>query len=203
MLSVILHGYPRKRKHIEKFRGKGTENIWKSRSSKKISFWASQFVLFTRHYKLINKWRRMAGQVACIDVPEMNKRILVGKSMRKRYLEDLGVDGMIILKRILKEYEGDVDWSHLTQKRNQRSSLLSTITKTEVPQNAGYIRTSRATFLLSRTLLYGVSCFSEDEMNSVKIVLHWEIGNTALHLGAWKHRPLLCSGNVPTLRGAL
>jgi hypothetical protein len=122
---------------------------------------------------------------------------------RRDHLGHLGVDGMIILKRILKEYEGDVDWSHLTQKRNQRSSLLSTITKTEVPQNAGYIRTSRATFLLSRTLLYGVSCFSEDEMNSVKIVLHWEIGNTALHLGAWKHRPLLCSGNVPTLRGAL
>ena len=41
-------------------------------------------------------------------------RVLVGNSEKKGYLEDIGLNGMIILKRILKIGWNSVQWSDLS-----------------------------------------------------------------------------------------
>jgi len=49
------------------------------------------------------------------------------------HLEDLGVDGKIILEWILgKQWEG-MDWIHLTRDRDQWRTLVNTVTKLRVP----------------------------------------------------------------------
>jgi hypothetical protein len=45
-------------------------------------------------------------------------------------LEDLGVDERIILKWMLKKLVGSVDWSHVTQHRDQWHGLVNTVTVT-------------------------------------------------------------------------
>jgi hypothetical protein len=45
-------------------------------------------------------------------------RILVGTPEGRGYLEDTGVDGSMILKWILKNWDGGMDWIDLTQDRD-------------------------------------------------------------------------------------
>jgi hypothetical protein len=42
-------------------------------------------------------------------------------------LEDLGVDGMIILKRIFKQYDGGKDWIYLAQGRDKRRTVVNNV----------------------------------------------------------------------------
>jgi hypothetical protein len=49
---------------------------------------------------------------------------LVGKIDKTDHLEEIGVDGNIILMRILKERE-DVDWIKLTQNKDKRRTLIN------------------------------------------------------------------------------
>jgi len=48
-------------------------------------------------------------------------------------LEDLGVDGRIILKLMLKEWVGAMDWIGLVQDRNMRRALVNAVMKLRVP----------------------------------------------------------------------
>jgi hypothetical protein len=59
-------------------------------------------------------------------------------------LGDLGVDGEIILKWMLKNRMWGVDWMHLAQDKDQRRGLVNTVTNLRVPQEAGNILTSWA-----------------------------------------------------------
>ena len=46
-------------------------------------------------------------------------RALVGRSEGWNHLEDLGVDGSMILKWVFKNWGGGVDWIGLAQKRGR------------------------------------------------------------------------------------
>jgi hypothetical protein len=65
-------------------------------------------------------------------------RVLVGRPDGKRPLEDLGVDGRIILKWILKEvgWEG-VDWIDMAQDRDRWRAVVSAVMNPRVPYTAG------------------------------------------------------------------
>jgi len=57
-------------------------------------------------------------------------------------LEDLGADGTIILKRILKKYERGVVWVYLAKNRYEYRALVNTAMNLQFPCNAGNFLTS-------------------------------------------------------------
>jgi hypothetical protein len=67
------------------------------------------------------KSRRMrwAGHVARIWEKRGAYRILVGRPEEGDHLGDPGVDGKIILKWILKKWDGGMDWIELAQDRDR------------------------------------------------------------------------------------
>jgi hypothetical protein len=55
-------------------------------------------------------------------------------ALRKRYhLENLGVDGKIILKRIFNTCERGMDWNDLTQSRDRWQALVNAVMNHRVP----------------------------------------------------------------------
>ena len=54
-------------------------------------------------------------------------RVLVGRSEEKRPPENLGVDGRIILKWILKKYEGGMDWITVAWDNEQWRVFVNTV----------------------------------------------------------------------------
>jgi len=54
----------------------------------------------------------MVGVVAYVGDRRRARRVLVGKTKERDLLEDLGVDGRILLKWIFKKYVGG-DWAGL------------------------------------------------------------------------------------------
>jgi len=50
----------------------------------------------------------------------------------KEYLEDIGVDGNIILEWILGKRGEDMDWMHLAQARDQSLVLVDTVMNLQV-----------------------------------------------------------------------
>ena len=69
------------------------------------------------------------------------QRVLVGKPKTERLrLEDLGADGMTILKFLPNKYcESDVDWIHLAQDRKQRPFLVKPVTLLSFFVNYGVV----------------------------------------------------------------
>jgi hypothetical protein len=54
--------------------------------------------------------------------------------LRKKYqLGELGVDGRIILERILKRLDGDMDWIDLAQNRDRWQVIVNTAMNPRVP----------------------------------------------------------------------
>jgi hypothetical protein len=54
--------------------------------------------------------------------------ILVRKLKRRDHLEDIGVDGRIILEWVLEKYGVKiVDWMHLAQDKDQWRALVNTV----------------------------------------------------------------------------
>jgi hypothetical protein len=50
------------------------------------------------------------------------------------YLEDIGLDGRIILRQIKKKYEREgVDWIHLVQDRYVRRNVVNMVMNLHVP----------------------------------------------------------------------
>jgi hypothetical protein len=43
------------------------------------------------------------------------------------HLEDLGVNGTIVLNLILKDWDGDMDWIDLAQDRDRRRALVNAV----------------------------------------------------------------------------
>jgi hypothetical protein len=58
------------------------------------------------------------------------------------YLEDRGVDGRILLKRIFEEQDGGMDWIDLAQDRGRWRAVVNSVMNIEVLQNAGCFITS-------------------------------------------------------------
>ena len=68
-----------------------------------------------------------------VGIPTVLSRHFGRITERKSHLEDLGVDGRIILKLMLKEWVGAMDWIGLVQDRNMRRALVNAVMKLRVP----------------------------------------------------------------------
>jgi hypothetical protein len=67
-------------------------------------------IVLGKHFVLYWVYRsriRRAGHVACIGERMGSYGVLVGKPERQRYLEDLGVNGTMILKWIIQKWDGE------------------------------------------------------------------------------------------------
>jgi hypothetical protein len=60
-------------------------------------------------------------------------RVLVGKPDGWSHLEDLGADGRIILKWILGQWNGGMDWIDLAQDRGTWRALVNALMNLRVP----------------------------------------------------------------------
>jgi hypothetical protein len=55
-------------------------------------------------------------------------RVLVGKPDGRNHLEDVGIDGSIILKWIFKEWDGGgIDWIDLAQDRDRWRAVVNAV----------------------------------------------------------------------------
>jgi hypothetical protein len=62
--------------------------------------------------------------------------------MERDHLEDLGVDGRIIVKLIFKKWDGSIDWIDLAQDRDRWRALVNAVMSLQFPKNAGNCYTS-------------------------------------------------------------
>jgi len=66
------------------------------------------------------------------------------QNLRERdHLENVGVDGRIRLKWILKKCYGGVDWIYLAQDNTGGGAVANTIIKIQIPQNSLNFLTSK------------------------------------------------------------
>ena len=79
--------------------------------------------------------------------------------VRKRdHLEDPGVDGRIILRRIFRRWDGGMDWFDLAQDRDRRLALVNAVKNVRVPYTArNFLTSCEPVSFKRRTLLHGVN----------------------------------------------
>jgi hypothetical protein len=53
--------------------------------------------------------------------------------LERDHLEDAGVDGRIILRRIVMKWDGGIDWIDLAQDRDKWRALVNARTNLRVP----------------------------------------------------------------------
>jgi hypothetical protein len=85
---------------------------------------------------------RWAGYVARMGEGRGAYRILGGDLREGDHLEDPGVDGRIILKWILKKWDGGMDWIDLAYDRDMWRAVVSAVMNLRVSQNARNFLTS-------------------------------------------------------------
>jgi hypothetical protein len=72
------------------------------------------------------------GHVACMGIRKMHIGFLLESINEKDHLEDLGTEGRIILKRILKKYDNGLVWFHLAQDRTKEWVVSNIVMKRQV-----------------------------------------------------------------------
>ena len=61
----------------------------------------------------------------------------MGKPEVKSHLQDLDVDGRIVLKWIFKKWNGAMSWIYLAQDRDRWQALVNAVMNFQVPYNVG------------------------------------------------------------------
>ena len=82
----------------------------------------------------------------------MNTGFWLGDMKERDHLEDLGVDGRIILKYIFKKWEGDMDWIQPAQYRDRWMAVVNAVIDLSFPQNAGNVLTREDLFASQKEL---------------------------------------------------
>jgi hypothetical protein len=75
----------------------------------------------------------MDGACGTHEERRSSYRVLVVKPEGKSYLKDLGMDEGIILKYILKKWDGGKDWIDLTQDRDRCRAVVNTVMNLQFP----------------------------------------------------------------------
>jgi hypothetical protein len=76
---------------------------------------------------------RLAGHVARTETGEVHEVFWWGDLRERDHLEDLGVDGRIILIWVFNKQDGVMDWIDLTQDRDRWRGLVSAVMNLRVP----------------------------------------------------------------------
>jgi len=61
----------------------------------------------------------------------------MGSLRERNHFEDLGVNGIIILKWILTKWGRNMNWNYLTEDRDRRRAVVNAVMNLRVPQNVG------------------------------------------------------------------
>jgi hypothetical protein len=67
---------------------------------------------------------------------------VVGKPDGRNHLEDLGLDGRVLLKWIFKHWNVSIDWIDLAQDRNRWRSVVKVAMNLRISKNEGKFLTS-------------------------------------------------------------
>jgi len=70
---------------------------------------------------------RLAENVARMGAGDVHTGFLWGDMWKRDHLEDLGVDGKIILKWVLQQWKRGMDWIVLDHNRNMWKALLNAV----------------------------------------------------------------------------
>jgi hypothetical protein len=90
--------------------------------------------LYSQTYiRVIELRMRWTGHVACIGDRKGVHRVLMEHFRARDILEDLSVDGNIILKSIFKKWNGVMDWVDLAQDRDRWRDLVYAIMNFRFP----------------------------------------------------------------------
>jgi len=73
------------------------------------------------------------GHVARMEKSTDSYWVLVGKSEKRDHFEDLGVDGRIILKWIVKKMDENLKWINLGQDRDKWPAVVNALINFRVP----------------------------------------------------------------------
>ena len=76
---------------------------------------------------------RYAGHVARMGDRRGAFKVVVGKLSERDHLEDLDLDGMLILKWILRKSDGGVEWIDLDQDMDGWWALVNAVMNLRVP----------------------------------------------------------------------
>jgi hypothetical protein len=91
-----------------------------------------------------------------------------GNLKERGHVEDVGIDGRVILKWILRKWDAGMDLSCVAQARNRWPAVVKAVMNLWIAQNAENIVSScRTTSFSRRSLLHGVNSWCHHKLNCV------------------------------------
>jgi len=105
--------------------------------------------------------KRWTGHVARMGRGEVHSEFWWDDTRAGDNLEDSGLYVRIILKRIFKKWDGDMDWVNLTQDMDRWRALVSDVINHQITDNPGNFLTSWELVSFSRRTSYSMELVSQ------------------------------------------